>query len=703
MRTPWLPALLALGIVTPDLARAADAAPQSPAHAAAVSASARAPATDTTPARQLLDTAEAQRRTDLRAARATAERALAAARQARHRADELRALSFLADTARRHGDYAASLRYGREGLAASTATRDSAGRAEFLYLLASSHRAIGDLPKALELLREALPLAEQANDRALLISVYGHLHLSSSPQTAPQARLEYIQKALEISESLGDETRIAVALNNLGNTYRERGDTARARATYERSLALKLKAGDKRSLAIAYHNLADIADDEGRHEDALDLMRQSHTLRREVGDTRGVAIALYNIANFLNRLGRPAEALVSLEEAVPIAQGLDAPQLQFNVQQVLSTTQAALGNYQAAWNAEQAARDARIKVLNEQSQQRLLELQTRLDVERKEREIDLLKRDQALQTAELQAKASALDAAADRAARHRSERNLVIGGLILSLLAAAALISRQQIKRRAAQRILAETQRARQAAEEADTLKTRLLHMASHDLKAPLGTIISIATTLRTAPAGAPPPAELAGWIEGESRRLFGFVNDLLDEAVVAAGRLELQRADCDFAALARDVVAALEIAAREKHQRITFRDDTAGAATLEADAARLRQVLENLLGNALKFTPRGGEVHVILSCHDDTLRCAIRDEGPGLTADELSRLFRRFERLSAQPTGSETSTGLGLSIAHDIVSLHGGKIRAESTPGAGATFILELPLATATVGATRR
>jgi signal transduction histidine kinase len=682
MRCILVSITLGVWLLAPVRATAADSA--------APTSGSVAPASDVSAARQLLAIAAEQRGTDLRLARATAERALAAARQARQRTDELRALALLAELAHRHGDYTASLRYGHEGLAVAAATDADAMRVEILTTLAATHRAIGDLPKALELLLQALPIAERTGSRLLLAGVYTELHRSST--NAEPARLDYARKALEALEGTGEEARIALALNNLGNVHRERGETAQARELFERSLALKLKVGDKRSLAIAYHNLSDLADDEHRPEKALALMRQSHALRREVGDTRGVAIALFNIARLLNTLGRPAEALAAAEEAQAIASKLDAPQLRFNVLQTLASTHEALGNYKAALLAERGAREAREKVLNDQVQDRLAELQTRLDVERKEREIELLKRDGAVRTAELQAKESALAAAADRAARAHVERNMVVGGLLLSLIAAGTWISRQQLKRRAAQRILAETQRAREAAEQANALKTRLLHMASHDLKAPLGAIISLATTLRTAPVGAPPPGEMAGWIEGESRRLFGFVNDLLDTAAIEAGRLELQRAPCDFAALAHEVATALDVVAQPKQQRIVFADDTAGAGRVDGDAARLRQVLENILGNALKFTPAGGTVRVSVTRGDGCVRCAVRDEGPGLTPDERSHLFRRFERLSAKPTGGESSTGLGLAIAHEIVTLHGGKIWAESEPGRGATFFVELP-----------
>jgi len=110
------------------------------------------------------------------------------------------------------------------------------------------------------------------------------------------------------------------------------------------------------------------------------------------------------------------------------------------------------------------------------------------------------------------------------------------------------------------------------------------------------------------------------------------------------------------------------------------------------ADLARLEQVFDNLLSNAVKFSPVKGVIEVWVEVDATQVRAAIRDYGPGLSQDDRRQLFRRFQRLSARPTGGESSTGLGLAIVKDLVALHGGTVRAESEGlGRGATFYVEL------------
>jgi signal transduction histidine kinase len=116
-------------------------------------------------------------------------------------------------------------------------------------------------------------------------------------------------------------------------------------------------------------------------------------------------------------------------------------------------------------------------------------------------------------------------------------------------------------------------------------------------------------------------------------------------------------------------------------------------AGLLTADAARLYQVIANLVTNAIKFSPPGGRVTLTVQRQPSLVTLAVRDDGPGIAVEEMPRLFQPFGRLSPKPTGRETSHGLGLSIAHEIVRLHGGTIKVESQPGEGATFTIELPL----------
>jgi len=112
----------------------------------------------------------------------------------------------------------------------------------------------------------------------------------------------------------------------------------------------------------------------------------------------------------------------------------------------------------------------------------------------------------------------------------------------------------------------------------------------------------------------------------------------------------------------------------------------------VKGDTLRLKEILDNLVSNAVKFSPLDGVIDVRVESVEDRIRFEIRDSGSGLTPDDLTRIFGRFQRLSTQPTGGESSTGLGLHITKRLVELQHGIIRIESSPGAGSVFIVEFP-----------
>jgi signal transduction histidine kinase len=155
---------------------------------------------------------------------------------------------------------------------------------------------------------------------------------------------------------------------------------------------------------------------------------------------------------------------------------------------------------------------------------------------------------------------------------------------------------------------------------------------------------------------------------------------------------ITIRREPVDLVALLRDLVDANQPLAARKDQTITF---TAPAKIdCLCDQDRIREAIDNVLSNAIKYSPIGGRIEVAIKSSDQSAVIRISDEGPGLSPEDIARLFGRFQRLSAKPTGGETSTGLGLSIVKRIVDLHGGTVVAETTSPSGTTFKIAIPSA---------
>lgn len=230
-----------------------------------------------------------------------------------------------------------------------------------------------------------------------------------------------------------------------------------------------------------------------------------------------------------------------------------------------------------------------------------------------------------------------------------------------------------------------------QALNEANLFKMTMLSVAAHDLKNPLGTIVGFTEALEEIVPPDSPEQRFIKRIATTADRMLALVKDLLDTAAVGLGKMELFREMMNIALLVREVGETYMPAAMEKQQTLAI--TLPAECWIYADWQRIRQVVDNLISNAIKYSLHKTTIHVVLQLEQDTLRFLVQDEGPGLTADDQAKLFLYFQRLSAQPTGNESSTGVGLAISKQIVELHGGAIRCKSTPGQGATFIVELPV----------
>lgn len=226
---------------------------------------------------------------------------------------------------------------------------------------------------------------------------------------------------------------------------------------------------------------------------------------------------------------------------------------------------------------------------------------------------------------------------------------------------------------------------------EADELKDTFISIISHELKTPVALIKGYAGTLRREDAQWDPPTvrQSATIIEEEADRLTRLIDNLLDASRLQAGGLKLNRGDVAIDALARRLVDLFQT---QSPQHRLSADFPSPFPVVQGDAARLEQVLSNLIGNAIKYSPGGGSIRVSGRATPDAVEITVSDEGIGIPVEEQSRIFERFYRVDDALSRRTQGSGLGLYIAKAIVEAHGGRIRADSTPGRGTAFSFSLP-----------
>ncbi|WP_161958663.1 sensor histidine kinase [Ferruginivarius sediminum] len=253
--------------------------------------------------------------------------------------------------------------------------------------------------------------------------------------------------------------------------------------------------------------------------------------------------------------------------------------------------------------------------------------------------------------------------------------------------------ARDNLERRVAERT-AELARARDAAEAANKAKTGFLANMSHELRTPLNAVIGFAEVLEgevLGPMAQPRYKDYAKDIAESGRHLLSLINDLLDLSKAEAGKLELDEGEVDLAEAVEQSLAMVqpraEAAGVSLHRGVP--EELPG---LYADERKIKQVLLNLLTNAIKFTPAGGEVGALIEWDGTHLRFSVTDTGIGIAREDLEKVMQPFAQVDSSLNRKYEGTGLGLPLVKSLVELHGGELNIHSEPGRGTRVVVQLP-----------
>jgi signal transduction histidine kinase/DNA-binding response OmpR family regulator len=229
---------------------------------------------------------------------------------------------------------------------------------------------------------------------------------------------------------------------------------------------------------------------------------------------------------------------------------------------------------------------------------------------------------------------------------------------------------------------------------EANRHKTLFLANMSHELRTPLNAILGFSELLIDTPNGQFPDATRARFLEqihSSGKHLLGLINDILDLSKIEAGQMELRLQVVRVAEIVDQVASIVEPLAAKKEIRITF--ETGRAGDILADEGKVKQMILNLVSNAIKFSAERGTVTVKAERVDDRLRIAVTDTGIGIAKEDIRRVFKEFQQVDSGVNRKQQGTGLGLALTRSFALLHGGDVRVESELGKGSRFTIDLPL----------
>ncbi len=495
------------------------------------------------------------------------------------------------------------------------------------------YRQIGHFPKALEFFLNSLNICRLINIRrneAEVLNNIGLLYLESDDAATA---LDYLGKSLEIWHELGDKRSEAVTLDSIGGSYFKSGDYDTALDNLKTSLEITRFSGDGYTASNTLSDIANVYSAQGKTSIALEYFNESFELAEKVGYKHRQSEALLGIGEIYVGQQEPEKALDYLRRSLRLAEELGARELLYRIHLSLSYASEQLGLLRQTLNHLRAHQRFKEEIFNEESDKTFKKLQAVHEVETAKREAELYR----LKTVEL------------------------------------AKLNEQL--------------------SEAISEKNEILGIAAHDLKNPLGAILLTSQHIESSLSDM--PSELVikfmGNVTKTADDMLSIVNKMLQSEEFESEKLILCPEIIDIKAITNDVVEYYLLKAKEKNIDIQYESD-GEKVTVFSDPVASKQIIDNLVSNAVKFAPHETTVTVSLQQTGTLVQFSVKDEGPGLSDKDKESLFKRFSKLTAKPTGGEHSTGLGLSIVKKLVDKLQGRVWCESELGMGARFIVELP-----------
>jgi signal transduction histidine kinase len=597
----------------------------------------------------------------------------------------------------RRADFPKAMESRLHALELYEALKDKNGIAWCYHSLGNINDYQGKYDLAVDYHLKALKLREEIQDQKGVLWSLNRIGDCFANQGKHELALQYRSRALAQAEEIGLEDGICSAMTGVATSYLRLSRYTEAKQYAQKALALSEKLGDKRYTDLALTALGESELYEHNYEKALSYFMRGLKIRQDMQIQNYVAESLERISRTLFLQKKHDAALQYALRSLETAASVQARNEEKNAYQLLYEICREKGDYRVALNYFEKFAALKDSLLSLEAQKRIAELELHLENERKDREIEALQK--------------------DREAKLLTQRLLVaLAILSLIIIVLIALGYRQKARKNEElselnaklneARQKAETER--QAAEQANLFKTELLGIAAHDLQNPLQSIMGFAMLIAEKVENQPETKSMAETITRSAQRMLGIITDLLKTTAIDSSSIVLEKSTIDLSALLHTVVENNQQLAQRKSQCLEVSLEPQLLA--EVDSRRMYEVFENLLSNAIKYSPEGKTIWVSSyrveehetskeQVYANRLRVTIRDEGQGLTKDDMQKVFGRFQRLSARPTGGESSTGLGLSIVKKIVELHGGKVWAESEgKNKGSTFFVELPAAVAAV-----
>ncbi|HKL37878.1 MAG TPA: tetratricopeptide repeat-containing sensor histidine kinase, partial [Bacteroidales bacterium] len=553
---------------------------------------------------------------------------------------------------------------------------------------------VGDYTRALKFNQQALEIAREENIRSNLPACYTNIGIIHRNRGNYELALEYYEQALEGFRNLNKPAPadLARAYSNIGLVYTNMKKYDQALEYYARALKETGKPRGGYGLGFIKGNIAMVYEQQQKYDQALAYYRQSRLLFEKGGYKNEMATTLGNLASVHNNLAMEAKrpearkqhfqkALEYAERERKLAREMGSLARKEQAYHQLSRAYAGLNNYRQAYNYTKGHLRVRDSLFNEQKSRQLEEMEAKYQMERKERQNQLLKNKNELQQTKLRQ--------ADLV------RKITLGGIFILLIFFIIYYLRYRKQKQLTgklQRKNTYIQKQTQRLNELNKTKNKLISIISHDLRSPVASILSSAQLLQE------------GYVK-DHRELRDFHQQIYENSASVLHLLENllswaknQQNEIVFQPQKQKVYPVIQhnlglLSGVAGNKDVALKDHTEDSE-VEAffDQEMISTAIRNLISNAIKFTPVGGEVKAGLNDLGDRVEIYVSDTGVGMQPEEKNRVLQGDASYTTKGTEQEGGSGMGLQVSREFIKQHGGDLELESKPQQGSTFWFTLP-----------
>ncbi|MGV3560912.1 tetratricopeptide repeat protein [Larkinella arboricola] len=634
-------------------------------------------------------------------------------------------------------------RYAEEAMQLSRQLDDGVGMGRSYVSMGIYHWAKGNYQKAIESVKAGLPYLEAEKNNRAISAAYHNMGMNyTALSDFPQA-IDYYFKALKVYEGMGAGTQAQAAstynaigvifehqqnydqalkyywqsyrknagtdlrgqmgvLINIGTVYQLKGDLRKAVFYLNQAHSGFETMKEPIGIAMSLNHLGEVYLKMKQLDRAENHYRRALQLGEQKNYQSSILTSLLGLGRVRSETGQDARSLDYYEEARQLAEQLHQREDRLSAYKGLAAAYAATGNFAKAYGFQSKWVALNDSVFNEESAKKIASVQAGYQSEKKQAEIELLKKEQEVSVL---------------------WRNTIGAGLLLTLLVGALVVSRQRLKIQKNQALLEQSRLVAQKNEqlqrqtlqlegqaqtlatqarqlqELDEVKSRFFANISHEFRTPLTLIIGpLAEKMRSMTDSTDVDFR---WNEvavmhRNAQRLLQLINQLLDLSKIESGKMELRLQPGPINDLLTVTAASFSSMAEQRHIQYTVHIPTE-RLSVRYHADQFEKVVTNLLSNAFKFTPNGGSVTLtaqrILKHEKPYVQLSVDDNGIGIAPEQFERVFERFYQGTTSLVGDQPGTGIGLSLVKEVIQLHNGTIRVETKAGPGARFVVELPL----------